>query len=55
MLHRNERGRAFLFPGLYLWVPRAPRCGQAECDNVPEEAGERVVCLGVILLLLLLN
>lgn len=33
--HRNERGRASLFPGVYLWVPQAPRCGQAECDNIP--------------------
>lgn len=33
--HRNERGRAFLFPGIYLWVPQAPRCGRAECDNIP--------------------
>lgn len=52
---RNEKGRAFLFPGLYLWVPRALRCGQAECDNIPEEAGEAVVRLGAIQLLLLLN
>lgn len=44
--HRNERGRAFLFPGIYLRVPQAPRCGQAECDNIPEEAGERVVPWG---------
>lgn len=33
--HRDERGRASLFPGIYLWVPQAPRCGQAECDNIP--------------------
>lgn len=55
MLHRNERGRAFLFPGLYLWVPQAPRCGQTECDNILEEAREGVVSVGVIWLLLPLN
>lgn len=38
LLHTNGRGRAFLFPGLYLWGPPAPRCGGAQRHDIPEEA-----------------
>lgn len=42
----RTRGRALLFLGLYFRVPQAPRCDQAERDNIPEETGSELHALG---------
>lgn len=52
---RNERGRAFLFPGIYFGCPELPGAARLNVTTSREEAGERALSPGVIQLLLLLN
>lgn len=50
-LHRSERGRAFLLPGLYLWVSPSPGAAGLNVKTSQRKPGSKLV----IRLLLPLN